>query len=82
MSFTLISRKPVFRVRIGGEWDRGGKRGFVLLAVSPRVVLLNRGTARRVGQALQRFGESARAIEIPRPRRRARAKPAAGDSRK
>jgi len=25
MSFTLISRKPVFRVRIGGEWDRGGR---------------------------------------------------------
>ena len=66
MSFTLICRKPgkpAFSVRIGGEWDRGGRRGYVLLAVRPRVVLLGRGAARRVGQALLRFAESVRAIE-------------------
>ena len=72
MSFTLISRKPAFRVRIGGEWDRGGRRGYVLLAVRPRVVLLGRGAARRVGLALQRFGESARAIPRPTARHKGR----------
>ena len=65
MSFEIISRKPGkpwSRVRIGGEWDRGGRRGYVLLAVRPRVVLLGRGTARRVGLALLRFAASVRPV--------------------
>jgi len=65
MSYILVTNKPGkpwSRVVVGSEWDRGGRRGYVLLAVRPRVVLLGRGAARRVGQALLRFAESVRPL--------------------
>jgi hypothetical protein len=69
MSLTLVSRKPgrpASRVRIGGEHDADGVRGYVLLAVSPPLALLAPGTARQVARALVRFAELAR----PRARER------------
>jgi hypothetical protein len=66
VSLTLVSRKPRSRVRIGGEYDRGGKRGFVLLAVAPSPALLTRGAARAVARTLVQFAERVR----PLPRRK------------
>ena len=63
MSAIIVSRKPgrpASRVRIGGEWDRDGMRGFVLLSVSPRLALLSPGTARHVARALIHFAERTR----------------------
>jgi hypothetical protein len=60
MSLTIIGRAPRLRVRIGGEYDKDGARGFVLLAVSPSPALLPRRAARDVARALVRFAEGAR----------------------
>ena len=60
MSLTLISSAPRSRVRIGGEFDRDGRRGFVLLEVSPSPALLTRRTARDVARSLARFALGAR----------------------
>jgi len=65
MSYILVTNKPGkpwSRVVVGSEWDEHGARGYVLLSVSPRLALLNRGTARRAGQALLRFAESVRPL--------------------
>lgn len=69
MSLTIVSRKPRSRVRIGGEYDRGGARGFVLLDVTPRPAQLTRGQARDVARALIRFAQSVR--PMPRSRKEA-----------
>jgi hypothetical protein len=60
VSLTIISKAPRSRVRIGGEYDKGCKLGFVLLACSPSPCLLTRRAARDVARALVRFAESAR----------------------
>lgn len=69
MSLTIVSRKPASRVLIGGELDKGGARGFVLLATTPSPALLTRGQARAVAHALVRFAEQCR--PLPRSRRKA-----------
>ena len=66
MSLTIISHKPESRVRIGGEYDKGGQRGFVLLAVSPSPAQLTRRAARDAARALIRFAEAVR----PAPRKK------------
>jgi hypothetical protein len=60
VSLTIISKAPRSRVRIGGEYDKDGARGFVLLEVSPRPALLTRKVARDVARALVRFAERVR----------------------
>ena len=60
MSLTLISRSPRSRVTVGGEFDRGGRRGFVLLRVSPNPAQLTRATARQVARSLTMFAERVR----------------------
>ena len=62
MSLTLGSHNPRSRVTIGGEFDRGGRRGFVLLAVSPSPALLTRGVARQVARSLVMFAERVRPV--------------------
>jgi len=57
VSLTILSRKPASRVRIGGEYDKGGRRGFVLLEVTPSPAQLTRRTARDVARALVRFAK-------------------------
>ena len=60
MSLTIIGRAPRSRVRVGGEYDKDGARGFVLLEVSPSPAQLTRKAARDVARALVRFAEAAR----------------------
>ena len=60
MSLTIITKAPRSRVRIGGEHDRDGARGFVLLEVSPNPAQLTPRAARAVAAALLRFAQSAR----------------------
>jgi len=60
MSLTIISKAPRSRVRIGGEYDQGGVRGFVLLEVSPSPAQLTRKAARDVARALVRFAKGVR----------------------
>jgi hypothetical protein len=62
VSLTVVSRAPRSRVTIGGEYDRGGRRGFVLLAVSPSPALLTRGIARQIARSLVRFAERVRPV--------------------
>jgi hypothetical protein len=69
VSLTIISHKPASRVRIGGEYDKGGARGFVLLEASPSPALLTRRAARDVARALVRFAESVRPLSEKRARR-------------
>ena len=69
MSLTIVSHKPESRVRIGGEHDTDGARGFVLLACSPSPCLLTRGAARDVARTLIRFAEGVRPAPRPRPTR-------------
>lgn len=64
MSLTIISGKPASRVRIGGEFDKDGQRGFVLLEVSPSPCLLTRKTAREVARAVLRFAENVRPVSV------------------
>jgi hypothetical protein len=66
VSLTLVSRAPRSRVTVGGEFDRGGRRGFVLLAVSPSPALLTRATARQVARSLVMFAERARPLRTGR----------------
>ena len=58
MSLTVVSFGAA--VRIGGEHDGDGVRGFVLLACEPTPCLLTRRAARDVARALVRFAERAR----------------------
>ena len=60
MSLTIIGRAPRSRVRVGGEYDRGGKRGLVLLATTPSPALLTPRTAHTVARALVRFARRTR----------------------
>jgi hypothetical protein len=60
MSLTIVSKAPRSRARIGGEFDHGGQRGFVLLDVTPSPALLTRRTARDVARSLIRFAEAVR----------------------
>jgi hypothetical protein len=70
VSLTLVSRNPRSRVTVGGEFDRGGRRGFVLLAVSPSPALLTRATARQVARSLVMFAERVRPVRAGgRPKR-------------
>ncbi len=66
MSLTQRWHAPAATVRVGGEFDRGGKRGFVSLACSPSTCLLTRGAARDVARTLIRFAEGVR----PAPRKK------------
>jgi hypothetical protein len=63
MSLTVVSFGAA--VRIGGEYDHDGKRGFVLLAVEPTPALLTPRAAREVARALVRFAEGARPLRRP-----------------
>jgi hypothetical protein len=60
MSLTIVGRAPRSRVRVGGEWDKDGVRGYVLLSVAPRLALLTPGTARQVARVLVHFAEHVR----------------------
>jgi hypothetical protein len=60
MSLTIVSHRPESRVRVGGEYDRGGKLGFVLLACEPSPALLTRKAARDVARTLLRFADEVR----------------------
>jgi hypothetical protein len=66
MSLTIGSHKPASRVRIGGEHDVDGARGFVLLEVTPNPAQLTRKAARDVARALQRFAEIVRGASLKR----------------
>ncbi len=57
---------PEAAVTVGGEFDTGGRRGFVLLAVTPSPVYLTRAAARDAARALLQFAEAAR----PAPRKK------------
>ena len=57
MSLTIITKVPRSRVRIGGECDQGGRRGFVLLACSLSPAEITPPTARTVERELLRFSE-------------------------
>ena len=58
MSLTLVSFGAA--VRIGGEHDAGGLRGFVLLATTPNPAQLSPAAARRVARSLVMFAERVR----------------------
>jgi hypothetical protein len=60
MSLTVVSRSPHSRVTVGGEYDRRGRRGFVLLAVSPSPAQLTRAAARQIARTLVMFAERVR----------------------
>ena len=62
MSLTVVSFGAA--VRIGGEYDGDGVRGFVLLACEPTPCLLTRRAARDVARALVRFAERARPVQV------------------
>jgi hypothetical protein len=66
MSLTIVSFGAA--VRVGGENDLDGARGFVLLEVSPRPAQLTRRAARDVARALIRFAEGVRPSSVKRPR--------------
>ena len=58
MSLTVVSFGAA--VRIGGEYDDDGQRGFVLLAATPSPALLTPRAARQVARTLVMFAERAR----------------------
>jgi hypothetical protein len=60
VSLTIVSKATRSRVRVGGEYDKDGARGFVLLEVSPSPAQLTRKAARDVARALVRFAEAVR----------------------
>ena len=62
MSLTIITKSPRSRVRIAGEYDKDGARGFVLLEVRPSPAQLTRRAARDIARALVRFAEAVRPI--------------------
>jgi hypothetical protein len=47
-------------VTVGGEYDRGGVQGYVLLAMRPPRQQLRPADARRVARTLLRFAANAR----------------------
>ena len=63
-----MSLRQVFRdhrdrrqvVTIGGEYDRGGVQGYVILTAQPPRQQLRPADARRVARALIRFADHAR----------------------
>jgi hypothetical protein len=58
MSLTVVSFGAA--VRIGGEYDGDGQRGFVLLAATPSPALLTPRAARQVARTLVMFAERVR----------------------
>ena len=58
MSLTVVSFGVA--VRVGGEYDADGVRGFVLLAATPSPALLTPRAARQVARTLVMFAERAR----------------------
>jgi hypothetical protein len=56
MSLTI--GPPGASVRVAGEYDRDGRRGFVLLATTPNPAQLTPRAARQVAAALIRFSQS------------------------
>jgi len=58
MSLTVVSFGAA--VRIGGEYDDDGQRGFVLLAATPSPALLTPRAARQVARTLAMFAERVR----------------------
>jgi hypothetical protein len=68
MSLTVVSFGAA--VRVGGEHDHDGKRGFVLLAVEPSPALLSRRAARDTARALARFAERVRPVRAGGRRKR------------
>ncbi len=58
MSLTVVSFGAA--VRIGGEYDDDGQRGFVLLAATPSPALLTPRAARQVARSLVMFAERVR----------------------
>ena len=73
MSLTIIGKHT--RVRIGGEMDEDGMRGFVLLDVTPKLALLARREARDVARTLVRFAERVRSVKPTRKHWTARPDP-------
>jgi hypothetical protein len=59
---SLTVGPPGAAVRIGGEFDKDGKRGFVLLAGEPSPALLTPRAARSIAAALVRFAKAARPL--------------------
>ena len=62
MSLTVVSFGAA--VRVGGEHDADGLRGFVLLQATPSPALLTPRAARDVARALVRFAERARPVQF------------------
>jgi hypothetical protein len=60
MSLTVVSFGAA--IRVGGEHDHDGKRGFVVLAVEPNPAQLTRRAARDIARALVRFAERVRPV--------------------
>ena len=60
MSLTVVSFGAA--VRVGGELDHDGKRGFVVLAVEPNPAQLTRRAARDIARTLVRFAERVRPV--------------------
>jgi hypothetical protein len=57
---SLTVGPPGAAVRIAGEFDTDGRRGFVTLACEPSPAQLTPRAARQVAAALIRFSRSAR----------------------
>ena len=70
MSLTVVSFGAA--VRIGGEHDGDGVRGFVLLQATPSPALLTPRAARDVARALVRFAGWARPVRKGGRRKRVR----------
>ncbi|MGB8294253.1 MAG: hypothetical protein WCG85_02375 [Polyangia bacterium] len=68
MSLTVVSFGAA--VRIGGELDAGGLRGFVLLQATPSPALLTPRAARQVANTLLKFAAWARPARKTRNTRR------------
>jgi hypothetical protein len=60
VSLTVISFGAA--VRIGGELDQDGERGFVLLQATPSPALLTPRAARQVARTLVMFADQARPV--------------------
>jgi hypothetical protein len=68
MSLTVVSFDAA--VRIGGEYDADGVRGFVLLAATPSPALLTPRAARQVARSLVMFAECVRPVRAGGRRKR------------
>jgi len=60
MSLTVVSFGAA--VRVGGEYDGDGVRGFVVLAATPSPALLTPRAARQVARSLVMFAERVRPV--------------------